>query len=70
MTLFLDKDFQLLAPFLLGLNDLLSLPMDSVISFEFFLQLYDLLVSLVKPRGQSSHDISVFVQDVFVPIDL
>lgn len=49
LTGILDVLFELIAPQLFLLNYLLGLTVDSIVSLQLFLQLYNLFVPLIKP---------------------
>lgn len=66
----LDVALKLTTPQLLLVNYLLGLSVNAVVCLQLLLKLNDLLVTLVKAGCQSTHDISVLMQNVFVLIDL
>ena len=58
-TLILDKLGKLLDPVVLDFHALLSVSVDTVVSFQLFLQLDDSLISLIQSASQSNHDVSL-----------
>ena len=52
------------------LHALLSVSVDSVVCFEFFLELNDCFVSLVQSGSQSDHDVSLLEQKLLVAVNL
>ena len=51
-------------------DDLLGVLVDAVVGVELLLQLDDRLVTLVQPRGQGDHDVSLLKKQLLVPVDL
>ncbi len=44
--------------------------MDSIVRFELFLQLNDLLVAFIESGSECCHDVAVLMKYMFIPIDL
>jgi hypothetical protein len=65
-----DKLLQLLNTIVFKFDILLSFPIDSIVGIQLLLQLNNGFVPLVKPTGQSNHDVSLFKEQLFVSIHL
>jgi len=66
----LDEGLELLDSIILQLHALLSVSVYPVVCLQFFLKLNDCFVSLVQPRSQSDHDVTLFQQQLFVSVYL
>lgn len=69
-TLLSYECLELLDPGLLALNGRLSLKCDPIVRIEFFLELDDRFISLIKSRCESYHNVSLLQQELFVSVDL
>ena len=69
-TLLPDIALQLLDPQLFALNTRLSLKQNLVVSIQLLLQLNDILISFVKSRCQSNHDVSLLEQQLLISVNL